>query len=197
MNTEKLEYFRGILQEEKRSLLEEAGKTVSEMTSDTTNFPDPTDRATQESDRSFELRIRDRERRLINKIQEALAERHGFHRCRCGVTAATKAGLPLNYNGYNLKRAVEFKWALPPTTIHVGAIGYVPHGGPSGHVFTVVHYSGGSTATVYDDKGTYERNISGATFVDPNGNTAYSARGKPQKMAAVQAVSYSHGSIGQ
>ena len=72
MNTEKLEYFRGILQGEKRSLLEEAGKTVSEMTSDTTNFPDPTDRATQESDRSFELRIRDRERRLINKIQEAL-----------------------------------------------------------------------------------------------------------------------------
>lgn len=54
-------------------LLEEAGRTVSEMTSDTTNFPDPTDRATQESDRTFELRIRDRERKLINKIQEALA----------------------------------------------------------------------------------------------------------------------------
>lgn len=73
MNTETLEYFRGILQEEKRALLEEAGKTVSEMTSDVTNFPDPTDRATQEADRTFELRIRDRERRLINKIQEALA----------------------------------------------------------------------------------------------------------------------------
>ena len=54
-------------------LLEEAGRTVSEMTSETTNFPDPADRATQESDRTFELRIRDRERRLINKIQEALA----------------------------------------------------------------------------------------------------------------------------
>ena len=73
MNTEKLEYFRGILQEEKRMLLDEAGRTVSEMNSDITNFPDPTDRATQESDRTFELRIRDRERRLINKIQEALA----------------------------------------------------------------------------------------------------------------------------
>jgi len=72
MTPEKLEYFRGILQEEKRALLEEAGRTVSEMTSDTTNFPDPTDRATQESDRTFELRIRDRERKLINKIQEAL-----------------------------------------------------------------------------------------------------------------------------
>jgi len=72
MDKEKLEYFRMILNEEMRSLLEEAGKTVSEMTVDATNFPDPTDRATQESGRSFELRIRDRERRLINKIREAL-----------------------------------------------------------------------------------------------------------------------------
>jgi DnaK suppressor protein len=73
MDETKLEYFRGVLQEEMRSLLEEAGKTVSEMTADTTNFPDPNDRATQESDRNFELRIRDRERKLINKIKEALA----------------------------------------------------------------------------------------------------------------------------
>jgi DnaK suppressor protein len=73
MDETKLEYFRGVLQEEMRSLLEEAGKTVSEMTADTTNFPDPNDRATQESDRNFELRIRDRERKLINKIREALA----------------------------------------------------------------------------------------------------------------------------
>lgn len=72
MEKEKLEYFRGLLMEEMRSLLEEAGKTVSEMTADTTNFPDPNDRATQESDRNFELRIRDRERKLINKIKEAL-----------------------------------------------------------------------------------------------------------------------------
>ncbi len=72
MDIEKREYFRGVLQEELRMLLEEAGKTVSEMTSDNTNFPDPNDRATQESDRSFELRIRDRERKLINKIKEAL-----------------------------------------------------------------------------------------------------------------------------
>ncbi len=73
MDETRLEYFRGVLQEEMRSLLEEAGKTVSEMTADTTNFPDPNDRATQESDRNFELRIRDRERKLINKIKEALA----------------------------------------------------------------------------------------------------------------------------
>ena len=72
MDTEKKEYFRGVLQEEMRMLLEEAGRTVSEMTADNTNFPDPNDRATQESDRTFELRIRDRERKLINKIKEAL-----------------------------------------------------------------------------------------------------------------------------
>lgn len=72
MDEARREYFRGMLQEEMRVLLEEAGKTVSEMTADTTNFPDPNDRATQESDRSFELRIRDRERKLINKIREAL-----------------------------------------------------------------------------------------------------------------------------
>lgn len=72
MKAEQLEYFRGKLQEEMRALLGEADKTVSEMTADTTNFPDPNDRATQESDRNFELRIRDRERKLINKIREAL-----------------------------------------------------------------------------------------------------------------------------
>jgi DnaK suppressor protein len=72
MDFEKREHFRSVLMEEMRQLLEEAGKTVSEMTADTTNFPDPTDRATQESDRTFELRIRDRERKLLSKIREAL-----------------------------------------------------------------------------------------------------------------------------
>lgn len=72
MDQSKQEYFKSVLQEEMRLLLEEAGKTVSEMTADNTNFPDPNDRATQESDRNFELRIRDRERRLLNKISEAL-----------------------------------------------------------------------------------------------------------------------------
>lgn len=72
MNQDKIEYFRQVLHDEMRNLLGEAGKTVSEMTADNVNFPDPTDRATQESDRNFELRIRDRERKLINKIKEAL-----------------------------------------------------------------------------------------------------------------------------
>ena len=72
MEQEKLDYFKGILHEEMRVLQGEAGKTVTEMTTDALSFPDPTDRATQESDRNFELRIRDRERKLINKIKDAI-----------------------------------------------------------------------------------------------------------------------------
>ena len=72
MEPEKREYFKNILNDEMKALLGEAGKTVTEMTSDASSFPDPTDRATQESDRNFELRIRDRERKLINKIKDAL-----------------------------------------------------------------------------------------------------------------------------
>jgi len=72
MDAEKLEQFRRLLQEEMKTLLSEADKTVHEMGDDASNFPDPTDRATQESDRTFELRIRDRERRLANKVREAL-----------------------------------------------------------------------------------------------------------------------------
>jgi len=72
MEQAKLEEFRQLLQAQLDSLLAEAGKTVSEMTDEKTNFPDPTDRASLESDRNFELRIRDRERKLIAKIREAL-----------------------------------------------------------------------------------------------------------------------------
>jgi DnaK suppressor protein len=69
---EKLEAFRAMLYQKINELLSEAGKTVSEMTSTKENFPDPTDRASLESDRNFELRIRDRERKLIMKMQEAI-----------------------------------------------------------------------------------------------------------------------------
>ncbi len=72
MDPKKIEEFRQILQSQLDELLREAGKTVSEMTDEKTNFPDPTDRASLESDRNFELRIRDRERKLIMKIREAM-----------------------------------------------------------------------------------------------------------------------------
>ena len=66
------EYFKDLLTRRMNELLNEANKTVSVMTDDVQKFPDPTDRATLESDRNFELRIRDRERKLIKKIKEAL-----------------------------------------------------------------------------------------------------------------------------
>ncbi|CAH2029945.1 RNA polymerase-binding protein DksA [Trichlorobacter ammonificans] len=72
MDAEKLEQFRLLLLDEMKALLSEADKTVHEMADDAAHFPDPTDRATQESDRTFELRIRDRERKLLGKIKEAL-----------------------------------------------------------------------------------------------------------------------------
>lgn len=72
MKKEKLESFRKLLMQNINELLSEAGKTVSEMTNGKENFPDPNDRASLESDRNFELRIRDRERKLIIKMQEAI-----------------------------------------------------------------------------------------------------------------------------
>ena len=72
MNNKNLAEFEELLNQQLESLLQEVGKTVSEMTTENPNFPDPTDRASLESDRNFELRIRDRERMLINKIRQAL-----------------------------------------------------------------------------------------------------------------------------
>jgi DnaK suppressor protein len=66
------EYFKDILLKRLEELIDEAEKTVAGMTDTEETFPDPTDRATLESDRNFMLRIRDRERKLIVKIREAL-----------------------------------------------------------------------------------------------------------------------------
>lgn len=73
MDDNKLDFFRNELENKKREILDEAGKTMNEMTDQTSNVPDPNDRATIESGRSFELRIRDRERKLLSKIDEAIA----------------------------------------------------------------------------------------------------------------------------
>jgi len=74
MKERDLKYFRGLLNEKLDELLAEAERTVDVMTdAKAENFPDPTDRASLESNRNFTLRIRDRERKLIVKINEALA----------------------------------------------------------------------------------------------------------------------------
>ena len=73
MDQEKLLYFKGFLEGQLHNLLVEAGKTCSGMRHDREgDFPDPTDRASLESDRNFLLRIKDRERKLILKVKEAL-----------------------------------------------------------------------------------------------------------------------------
>ncbi|HEV8018996.1 MAG TPA: RNA polymerase-binding protein DksA [Steroidobacteraceae bacterium] len=72
MNKEQLEHFRHILNSWKRDLMVEVDRTVSHMKDEAANFPDPNDRATQEEEFSLELRTRDRERKLIRKIDDAL-----------------------------------------------------------------------------------------------------------------------------
>lgn len=72
MSKEQLDHFRNILHSWKRDLMVEVDRTVSHMKDEAANFPDPNDRATQEEEFSLELRTRDRERKLIRKIDEAL-----------------------------------------------------------------------------------------------------------------------------
>ncbi|MBU1168558.1 MAG: RNA polymerase-binding protein DksA [Proteobacteria bacterium] len=72
MDQETLEYFKEFLTGRLNDLLEQADNTVTGMTSQKENFPDPTDRASHEANRNFMLRIRDREHKLINKIKSAL-----------------------------------------------------------------------------------------------------------------------------
>lgn len=72
MKPDQLEYFRNLLTQRIDQLLNDAEKTVSEMTDEHSNLPDITDRASLESDRNFELRIRDRERKLMLKLREAI-----------------------------------------------------------------------------------------------------------------------------
>jgi DnaK suppressor protein len=72
MSKEQLAHFQQILANWKRDLMEEVDRTVTHMKDEAANFPDPNDRATQEEEFSLELRTRDRERKLIRKIEEAL-----------------------------------------------------------------------------------------------------------------------------
>jgi DnaK suppressor protein len=88
MSEAQRQHFRGILLAWKRELMEEVDRTVHHMKSDAANFADPADRATQEEEFSLELRTRDRERKLIKKIDEALnlieMEEYGYCEA-CGV----------------------------------------------------------------------------------------------------------------
>ncbi len=100
MDLAKREYFRGILLEEMRTLLGEAEKTVSEMNQILPAFPIPTNRATQESDRTCELRIRDRERKLIKRFaklwpRSMMAPSAFANMCGCELSEARLKARPL------------------------------------------------------------------------------------------------------
>lgn len=93
MNEAQLEHFKNILTDWKNQLMEEVDRTVSHMKDEAANFPDPADRATQEEEFSLELRARDRERKLIRKIESTIdridADDYGY--CdACGVEIGVK-----------------------------------------------------------------------------------------------------------
>ena len=88
MNEKQQEHFKLILKAWRLELMEEVDRTVSHMKDEAANFPDPSDRATQEEEFSLELRTRDRERKLIKKIDKTLIriedDDYGF--CdQCGI----------------------------------------------------------------------------------------------------------------
>jgi DnaK suppressor protein len=88
MNDKQKEHFVSILMNWKTELLGEVDKTVTHMKDEVTNFPDPNDRASQEEEFALELRTRDRERKLIKKIEESMAdiEEDEYGYCEsCGV----------------------------------------------------------------------------------------------------------------
>ena len=82
------DHFIQILDQWKKNLMEEVDRTVSHMKEEAANFADPADRATQEEEFSLELRTRDRERKLIKKIDKTLEaiERDDYGFCEtCGI----------------------------------------------------------------------------------------------------------------
>ena len=93
MNPRQLAHFRQILDDQKKGLGLDIDRTVHTMQDEATVFADPNDRATQESDMSLELRNRDRERKLIKKIDEtiALIDSGDYGYCdKCGVEIGLK-----------------------------------------------------------------------------------------------------------
>ena len=88
MNEKQQEHFKLILKAWRLELMEEVDRTVSHMKDEAANFPDPSDRATQEEEFNLELRTRDRERKLIKKIDKTLIriEEDDYGFCdQCGI----------------------------------------------------------------------------------------------------------------
>ena len=93
MNSNQRDHIRQILTQWRTSLMEEVDRTVTHMKHEAANFPDPSDRASQEEEFSLELRTRDRERKLIKKIEEAFEtlKTDDFGYCEtCGIEIGIK-----------------------------------------------------------------------------------------------------------
>jgi DnaK suppressor protein len=93
MSDAQMEHFKDILLKWKAQLMEEVDRTVTHMKDEAANFPDPADRATQEEEFSLELRTRDRERKLIKKIDSTIEriEQDDYGFCdACGVEIGIK-----------------------------------------------------------------------------------------------------------
>lgn len=93
MNAEQRQHFRNILNQWKQELMQEVDRTVDYMKDEAANYPDPADRATQEEEFNLELRTRDRERKLIKKIDEAMQriEDNDYGYCEaCGIEIGTR-----------------------------------------------------------------------------------------------------------
>ncbi|NWN92913.1 RNA polymerase-binding protein DksA [Marinobacter adhaerens] len=93
MSTEMQEHFKELLLQWKQELMEEVDRTMHHMQEEAANYADPSDRATQEEEFSLELRTRDRERKLIKKIDQTIdridQDDYGF--CdQCGIEIGTR-----------------------------------------------------------------------------------------------------------
>ena len=88
MNSAQKEHFKSLLENWRNELMQEVDRTVTHMKDEAANFPDPADRASQEEEFSLELRTRDRERKLIKKINDTIdkIESDDYGYCEaCGI----------------------------------------------------------------------------------------------------------------
>ena len=121
-------HFTKILQKWKQDLMQEVDRTVDHMKDEAANFPDPSDRASQEEEFSLELRARDRERKLIKKIDKTLQliedEEYGW--CEsCGVEIGIRLGLGGITAGIEVSVGLGgFRLAGVEIAVRVGVVGY-------------------------------------------------------------------------
>ena len=93
MEQNELNRFRKLLEDKRKEIQDEADRMLTELNNRSGNIPDPNDRATAETDRNFELRIRERERKLLPKIEAALERINdgSFGQCEgCGCEIGLK-----------------------------------------------------------------------------------------------------------